>query len=104
MTGRMENQSQGVDAYRAGRGTGLAAAALALGAVSFLTLLGAEKAILAIVLGLVALRDAAPNTPARRLATGAVALAALFLVTLVVLLAVYWQDALQLVEQLQKLS
>ncbi len=104
MAGRIENQSQGVDAYRAGRGMGLAAAALALGAVSFLTLLGAEKAILAIVLGLLALRDAAPATAARKLATGAIALAGVFLVTLVVLLAIYWQDAVELVQQLQKLS
>lgn len=83
---------------------GLAIAALALSAVSFLTLLGAEKAILAIVLGLLAARDAAPATLAKKLAVGAISLATIFLVTLGVLLAMYWDEAIELVQQLQKLS
>jgi hypothetical protein len=92
------------ESFRAGRGTGLAIAALALSAVSFLTLLGAEKAILAIVLAIFAARDAAPATLARRLAVGAVSLATVFLITLAVLLALYWDEAIELVRQLQKLS
>jgi hypothetical protein len=104
MAERSQNEWRDGEAFRAGRSMGLAVGALALSAVSFLTLLGAEKAILAIVLGVFAAREAAPATPARRLAGGAVLLATLFLITLGVLLALYWNEAIELVQQLQKLS
>ena len=53
--------------------------ALALGLVAFLSLLGMEKAILAIVLGSVAIRGAARGTLARRLGSVAIGLGGLFL-------------------------
>ena len=104
MAERIQNEWHDGDAFRAGRSMGLAAAALALSAVSFLTMLSAEKAILAIVLGVVALRDASPATSARKLAVGAISLAAVFLVMLGVLLTLFWSDAIELIQQLQKLS
>ena len=104
MAERGQSEGRDGEAFRAGRGMGLAVAALALSVVSFLTLLGAEKAILAIVLGVFAARDAAPATLTRRLAFGAVSLATVFLITLTVLLALYWDEAIELVRQLQKLS
>ena len=104
MAEQAHNERSDGEAFRAGRAMGLAVGALAVGAVSFLTLLGTEKAVLAIVLGLFAARDAAPATVARRMAIGAVVLGTLFLITVAVLLTVYWDDAIELLRQLQKLS
>ena len=50
-------------ARRRGRSEGMATAALALGAVAFLNLLGAEKGILAIVLAVLSLRSAPAGPP-----------------------------------------
>ena len=53
-------------ARRRGRSEGLATAALAVGAVAFLNLLGVEKGILAIVLAVLSLRNAPAGPPPRR--------------------------------------
>jgi hypothetical protein len=92
------------EAFDAGRRAGFAVSAVALGLVSFLSLLGAEKAVLAIVLGVLALRGAPPGSSARRMGVAAVCLGALFLVTVGVVLVVYGDKLLELVRLLKKLS
>jgi hypothetical protein len=92
------------ETFRLGRSTGLAIAALALSIVSFISLLGAEKAILAIVLGLLAARAAAPGSLPRKLAVAAVSIAIVFLLTCAVIVVVYWDKLAELIQLLQKLS
>jgi hypothetical protein len=91
-------------AYDAGRRTGLAIAALALSLVGFLSLLGAEKAVLAIILGGLAMRGGQQKTAATRLGLAAVALGVVWLVSMAVLLIVYWPKVIELVNLLQRLS
>jgi hypothetical protein len=92
------------EAFDAGRRAGLAVAALALGCVAFLSLLGMEKAGLAIILGIVALRGGKAGLATRRLALAAIGLGALFILTVIILLVVYWERVRQLITELQKLS
>jgi hypothetical protein len=92
------------ETYAAGRRAGLGVAALLVGLVSFVSILGAEKAILAIVLGALAVRGSSPGTLARRLGTGAIGLGVLFLVVAATLLALYWNELAALVRQLDRLS
>jgi hypothetical protein len=99
-----EQQGQIADAFQAGRRMGFAVSALALGLVAFLSLLGMEKAILAIVLGSLAIRGAKPGALARRLGTVAVGLGGLFLVTIPVLLLVFWDRVVEFVRLLSTLS
>jgi hypothetical protein len=75
-------------AWAAGRREGLAIAALALGLVAFLNLLGAEKSLLALVLAGLALSGGGAGR-ARRRAWLAIGLAALHLVTIAVVLVVF---------------
>ena len=103
-TNRVEGAGPLADAFDAGRRAGLAVAALALSVVAFLSLLGAEKAILALVLAAAALRGARAGAPARRLAVAAVVLATLFLITVAVVLVVFWDQLAELVALLEKLS
>jgi hypothetical protein len=56
MTTARESVDKNGEAYDTGRRVGFGVSALALGLVTFLSLLGAEKAILAIVLGALAVR------------------------------------------------
>lgn len=91
-------------AFEDGRRAGLATAAVAASAVAFLSLLGAEKALLAIALALLARRGAAPGSAARRLAAVAIGVATVFLVSIAVILAVFWDELVGLVHHLQKLS
>ncbi|MHB8902116.1 MAG: hypothetical protein ACYC6Y_25440, partial [Thermoguttaceae bacterium] len=92
------------DAFYAGRRMGFAISALVLSLVGFLTLLGTEKAILAIVLGGLAIRGSAGGSLTRRLGITAIALASLFLVTVAVVLVVFRDQLLEIVVTLQKLS
>jgi hypothetical protein len=98
------NQNQLTEAYTAGRRAGLGVAALALGVVSYLSLLGAEKAILAIVLGVLAMRGAAPRTQPHRLGMTAVWLGVVFIATIGILLVVFQDKVAEFVALLQKLS
>ena len=93
--------------YDAGRRAGLATAALVLSLVSFISLLGLEKATTAILLAALALRGGAPARAAARparLSKAAIAVALVYVITWVVLLMVYWDDVLELIRQLQQLS
>jgi hypothetical protein len=91
-------------AFEDGRRAGLAAAAAAVSVIAFVSLLGAEKALLAIALGLLAWRGSAPGSAARRLAAAAVGVAAAFLVSIAVVLIVFWDELVGLVHHLQQLS
>ena len=97
-------KEQHSEAFQAGRRAGFGVAALTLGLVSFLSMLGAEKAVLAIVLGVLAVRGSAPGALARGLGIAAVAIGVVFLLTLALLLLVYWEQVVELVRLLQKLS
>jgi hypothetical protein len=92
------------EAFDAGRRAGLAVAAVALGVVTFLSLLGLEKAGLAIILGVLALRGRTVGVATRRLAMAAIGLGTLFVVSLVILLVVYWDRLAWFIRELQKLS
>src|SRR5687768_2999709 len=84
-------------AFAAGRRAGLATAAMALSLVAFLSLLGAEKALLAIALGLLARRGSQPGSAGHRLATVAICVATVFLVSITFILIVFWDDLVGLV-------
>ncbi len=92
------------DAFRAGRRVGFGISELVLSLVGFLSLLGAEKAILAIVLGTLAIRGSARGALARRLGVTAICLGAAFLLTMVVVLIVFRGQVLEFVQMLHKLS
>jgi hypothetical protein len=74
--------NHGNDLVQQGRREGFAIAALALSLVSFVHLLGAEKALLAIVLAVAAVRGGAGL--ARRRGRIALAIAGVYLVTCIV--------------------
>jgi len=91
-------------AYDAGRRTGFAISALVLSLVAFLSLLGAEKAILAMVLGALAIRGGQKKTAAARLGLAAVVLGLVWFVSMAVLLVFFWPKVIELVNLLQRLS
>lgn len=96
--------SVAVQAFEDGRRAGLATAALALSLVSFLSLLGTEKALLAIALAVLARRGSQPGSTGRRFATAAIGVATVFLVSVVFLITWFWTDLGDLVEHLRRLS
>ena len=91
-------------AYDAGRRVGFGVSALALGLVTFLSLLGTEKAILAIVLGTLAVQGTNAGTLSRRLGRAAIVLGTVFLLTVGVVLVVFWDQAIEFARLLQQLS
>ncbi|HEY6456851.1 MAG TPA: hypothetical protein VIY90_16370 [Steroidobacteraceae bacterium] len=91
-------------AFQEGRRLGLATAALALSITGFVNLLGAEKPILAGVLALMALRGSAPSRAIFSRGRAALALAAIYLVTLVAVCIIFHEKLLQLLQLLQKLG
>ena len=90
-------------AMHQGRGEGLAFAAVALGIAAFINLLGAEKGILAVVLGVLARRHAKSN-PGRRRSGIAITLGVVQLGTIVAVLVLFRDKLGQLVELLKTLS
>jgi hypothetical protein len=99
-----EMEKQIAAAFDTGRRAGFATAAVALSVVAFVNMFGAEKAILAIVLAMIALRGSATGLPYRRLARTAIGIASAFIVTVVVVLTVWWDKLAELVTLLAKLS
>lgn len=97
-------QEVAADAFRAGRRVGFGVSALTLALVSFLSLLGAEKAILTIVLGALAIRGSRPGTPGRRLGMAAIAIGTVFILALAVGLAVFWGEVREFILTLHELS
>ena len=91
-------------AYADGRRAGLAVAALAVGAVAFISLLGVEKAILAFVLAGLSLAGAMPGSQARRISFVAMLIAGLYMLTYVTVLVMYHDKLAELISMLQKLG
>jgi hypothetical protein len=104
MTVEQQQQEQIAEAFDAGRRTGFGVSALALSLVAFLSMLGAEKAVLAIVLGALAMRGTKRGAVARRLGIAAIGMAAVFLATLAVVLVVFWDQLVELIRILERLS
>lgn len=92
-----------VQAQAEGRRQGMATAALALGLVSFLNLLGAEKAILAIVLALLAMSGSTSRIVRQR-SRFAIALALLYILTIVLVLGLYHDQLSELLRLLTRLG
>jgi hypothetical protein len=92
-----------VAALRQGRGEGLAFAAVALGIVAFINLLGAEKGIVAAALGVLARRHATSN-PARRRGAVAITLGGVQIATIVVVLVLFRDKIGQLLDLLKTLG
>ena len=88
---------------RKGRSEGMATAAVAIGALAFLNLLGAEKGILAVVLGVLALRNAPPRASQRR-ARVAIGLGAVQIATVVAVLVLFHDKLRQLIDLLRTLG
>jgi hypothetical protein len=92
------------EAFEAGRRAGLATAAMALSLVAFFSLLGAEKALLAIALGILARRGSQPGSAGRRLATVAIGIATVFLISIGFIVVWFWKELEDLVVHLRQLS
>jgi hypothetical protein len=86
-----------------GRREAYATSALILSLVSFVNLLGAEKSILALVLAAFALRGAAPPA-ARKRGLVAVAIAAVHLITIVLVIALLRDELGELLNLLRQLG
>ena len=97
-------QEKITDAFRAGRRVGFGISALTLALVAFLSLLGAEKAILAIVLGALAIRGSGRGAEARWLGVAAISIGVVFILALVVGLIAFWNEVLEFVQILNRLS
>ncbi|CAN5510575.1 hypothetical protein BH10PLA2_BH10PLA2_03150 [soil metagenome] len=91
-------------AFEAGRRAGLATAALALSLAAFFSLLGAEKALRAIGLAVLARRGSRPGSATRRLATWAMGIAVVFLISIALVLICFWKELTELVNYLRQLS
>jgi hypothetical protein len=98
------SEDQFAQAFDAGRRAGLATAAMALSLVAFFSLLGAEKALLAIALAVLARRGSQPGSAGRRLATVAIGVATVFLVSIAFILIMFWDELVGLVLYLRQLS
>lgn len=92
------------EAFQEGKRAGLAIAALAGSAVAFVSLLGIEKTILAIVLAVLAIRGSAPRSRARRLALAALGIAAVYVLTFAVAMALFHEKLYELIRLLQQLG
>lgn len=88
-------------AYALGRKHGLATAALALSLISFVNLIGAEKGLLALVLGIIALSGGQATRSRARIAIG---LAVLQLCTILVVILLFRDQIAQLLALLSKLG
>ena len=104
MDTREGTQDQMTPSYDAGRRAGFGIAALMLGCVSFLSLLGLEKALLAIVLGGLAMRGAPQGNLAKRLGIAGMILGILFVITLIVVVLVFHDKVMILIRALEDLS
>jgi uncharacterized membrane protein len=92
-----------LELLRRGRREGMAMAALALSIVSFVNLLGAEKALLAIVLAVLALKGAQAGTTRLR-GWLAIAFAGVYLATVATVLVLFHDKLGQLIELLKDLG
>jgi Na+-driven multidrug efflux pump len=98
------HREQQDDMYIAGRRDGFGIAAVVVGIITFVSLLGIEKAVVAIVLGALAMQGARKGSRARRLGGVALILGITFEVALVVLLIVFREEVGTLISALEQLS
>lgn len=91
------------DAHVRGRAEGFAIAALALGVLSFIQLLGMEKALLAIVLAVLALR-AVPSPRSRMQGRIAIGLGVLYIAITLTALVLFRDRFAELIRLLQSLG
>ncbi|HYF49220.1 MAG TPA: hypothetical protein VEJ63_07435 [Planctomycetota bacterium] len=91
-------------AYAEGRQMGLSIAAVAMSAVAFLSLLGLEKALLALTLALLVLREARPGSQPRNRAKIAAVIAAVYCVCFVTALIVFRAQIAELIQMLQRMG
>ena len=91
-------------AFQEGKQTGLAIAAIACSAMAFVSLLGIEKAALALVLAILACRGVAEASRVRRLAHLAIGIAIIYAVTFAVVLTVYHDKVSELFRLLLRMS
>jgi hypothetical protein len=98
------DSSSTADAFQAGRRSGLAIAALATSAVAFISLLGAEKAILALVLAAWSMREAAQGSTPRTLGRIAVGVAVVYLITSVAVIVLFHEKIIAFVRLFQQLA
>jgi len=99
-----ENQDQIVRAYNAGRRVGFGISALVLSIVAYLSMLGFEKAILAIVLGALALKGTENKTIAKRLGIISICLGILFVITAIVILIIFRDKVAEFITLLKQIS
>jgi len=99
-----ENQDQIVRAYNVGRRVGFGISALVLSIVAYLSMLGFEKAILAIVLGVLAIKSAENNTIAKRLGIISICLGILFIITAIVVLIIFRDKVAEFITLLKQIS
>ena len=97
-------QSATKAAYADGWRVGLATGALAAAVVAFVSLLGIEKAVLAAVLSLFAVRGAPRDSLARRLSMAAFVLAAIYAITYLLVLVLLHDRLAELLRLMQNLG
>jgi hypothetical protein len=92
------------DVYLAGRRDGLAISAIVVAIVTFVSLLGIEKAVVAAVLGALAMQTAPQGSRARRLGGLALMLAITYEIAFIVLIIVFREQVGSLIAALEALS
>ena len=91
-------------AYRRGQRAGLALAGLGIAVMAFISLLGVEKSLLALVIAAVALRGAGADRTTQRRAWLAIGLALVHWIVLGTVVTLFHQQLAQLIALLQRLS
>lgn len=107
MAERSEFSNDGGDAYDAGRRAGLSIGALAASLVAFVSLLGLEKALLALTLAILALaggRRGGGRRSGRRMAACAIGVSCVYIVTYAVILIVFRSQLAKLLHLMQQLG
>ena len=98
------HREQPDDLYIAGRRDGLGIAAVVVGIVAFVSLLGIEKAVVAAVLGALAMQGARQGSRARRLGSAGLILGAVYAVVFIVLITVFREQLGALIAAVENLS
>ena len=104
MINERENQDQIIKAYNTGRRVGFGISALVLSIVAYLSMLGFEKAILAIVLGVLALKGTENKTITKRLGIISICLGVLFIITAIVMLIIFRDKVAEFITLLKQIS
>lgn len=105
----MTNQNPTIEAanqqaFAEGRLAGLAIGALATSAVAFISLLGLEKALLALALSYFVMRDAKKDSPQRKPAKIALVVALVYVTCYVTMIVLFHDKIAELIRMLQKLG